>query len=111
MLMKRGCNKTVTVLTPCERGEQHGVATFLREFRDPQPVRVVTAADFKRESNKHQDALSTMWDHERDEFRAVLSLLSALQSRDSLAIARAREYVERAHKIKRDRDEKSRVLP
>lgn len=109
--MKRGRNNTVTVLIPCESREQQGLATFLQEFGSPQPVRAVTDADFKRGSKKHEEALRAMWDYEKEQFRAVLALLTALQSGDAVAINHAREHVRRAHKIRREGDEKLGVLP
>jgi hypothetical protein len=110
-MMQRGSNKAVTVLIPCEPREQQGLATFLQEFAEAQPVRVVTDADFKAGSKKRTEALSAMWDYEKEQFRAVLALLKALQSKDDLAIANAREHVRRAGEIRRAGDKKRGAVP
>ncbi|HWZ45955.1 MAG TPA: hypothetical protein VNW97_20955 [Candidatus Saccharimonadales bacterium] len=110
MIMKRVRNKAVTqisILVPCGRNEQHGVATFLFEGRAPKPVRVVTDADFREGSKGHHKTLGTMQDYEIEQFMAVLMLLRALTSKDKLAIAYARERVTKAHKLKREADKKS----
>lgn len=111
LLVKRDSNNAVTVLVPCELRGQQGLATFLAEFGDPQPVRAVTAADFRPKSKKHQEAVNAMWDYEREQFIAVLALLKALQSRDDLAITSARERVRRAMELKQRADEKSGAIP
>src|SRR5436309_1490899 len=105
--MKRGSNKAVTqisILIPCGKHERHGVATFLFEGKEPKSVRAVTDADFRLRAKGHDQALKSMWDYEREQFMAVLMLLRALQSKDTLAIAHARERVTKAQILKRDAD-------
>lgn len=111
LLVKRDHYNAVTILVPCESRDQQGWATFLREFDAPQPVRAVTAADFRAKSKKHQEAVSMMWDYEKEQLIAVSALLSALQSRDDLAITSARERVRRAMHLKRQADQKSGAVP
>ena len=112
MLVQRDSNNAVTVLIPCEARDQKGVATFLTEFGDdPQPVRAVTAADFRPKSQKQQEAVSAMWDYEREQLIAVFALLKAQQSRDALAITSARERVRHAMELKQRADEKSGAIP
>lgn len=111
LLVKRDSNNTVTILIPCEVCDQEGVATFLPEFFDPQPVRTVKEADFRPKSAMHQDAIGTMWDYEREQLITALALVKAWQSRDHLAIAHARERLQRAMQLKRRADDKSGVMP
>jgi hypothetical protein len=100
LIVQRPRNNTVTegipVLVPCGPEEQEGLATFLPELATPQPVRVVTDAEFKSKRGLYK-ALSTMEDYEREQFRAVGSLLSALQADDQQAVVRARQYVAQAY--------------
>ena len=68
MLMQRGHINTVTegipVLIPCSPEKKDGLSTFLPELAEPQPVRVVTDAEFKSERGLNK-ALSTMGRYER----------------------------------------------
>jgi hypothetical protein len=112
--MSRGQYDAVTnvpVLIPCTTEEQDGVATFLREGAVPMPVRSVTDVDFRSSSKRHKEALSEMWDYEREQFIAVLDLLRALPSRDKLAVTRARQHVSRALSLKRDSDRGTGITP
>ena len=52
-----------------------------------------------------------MWDYEREQFIAVLDLLKTLQSRDKLAVVRARQHVTRALRLKREGDRKAGIAP
>ena len=87
------------------------MATFQLELHTPQPVRVVTSDDFRLTSKKHQEARSTMPDHEREQFMAVLALCKTLQTEDKLAIARARAHATRALSLKREGDRKLGIMP
>jgi hypothetical protein len=114
MLMQRRYINTVTefpVLVPCAPKDQDGLATFLTELSNTQPVRVVTEADFSSNSRRLKLALSAMWDYEREQFKAIIALLSALQSDDKLAIARARGFVAQALALKREGDKKLGLIP
>jgi hypothetical protein len=114
MLMQRDRNKTVTqlvVLVPCQPEEQDGVATFLTELASPQPVRVVVDADFSAGTRQMKQAISAMFDYEGERFKAVLGLVSALQTRDGLAIANARNSVMKALTMIREGDKKLGVMP
>ena len=111
--MQRGCINTVTdipILIPCRPEEQDGSATFLREFAQPQPVRVVSSAEFKSKRGL-KEALSSMEASERDHFSAISSLASALHNEDKLWIARARELVEQGYRKKREDDSKLGITP
>jgi hypothetical protein len=112
-LMQRFRINTVTaipILIPCRPEEQDGLATFLRELAQPQPVRVVTKAEFQSERGLKK-VLSSMDDTERDHFLAVSALVHALQTKDKLAIARARGLVEQGYAKKREADRKLGITP
>jgi hypothetical protein len=83
------------------------VATFLRELSAPVPVRAVTDVNFKSGSKRHREAVSEMWDYEREQFLAVLDLMQTLPSSDKLTVARARQHVIQALAIKREGDRKT----
>jgi hypothetical protein len=111
--MQRVRINTVTdfaVLIPCDPKNQDGLATFLPELATPQPVRVVTEADFKS-GPRVKEALSAMWDYERKQFNAISALLTALQKKDRLAIVRARGFVTKALALKREGDRKLGITP
>jgi hypothetical protein len=112
--MQRRQTKAVTkisILIPCRPEEQDGLATFLPELAQPQPVRIVTDAVLNPRSREFKEALSTMWDDQREQFKATLLLLGALQSKDQLAIVRARNYVKQALTIKHGGDKKLGIVP
>jgi len=110
-LVKRDRNNTVTVLIPCKESEKQGLATFLPEFGDAQPVRAVTAADLRPTAQKHQEAVNEMRNYEREQMIAVTALLKELQSRDRLAVTGARERLRHAMELKRRADAKSGAVP
>lgn len=113
LLMQRSSSKAVTgdilILTPCDPKDQDGLATFGIELAVPQPVRVVEGTEITELGLRN--ALKQMRDYEREEFRAVGALLSAFQSKDELALARARDHVARAHALKREGDRKLGIIP
>jgi len=110
LLVQRDRIKTVTqdlpILVPCGSSEQDGVATFGPEFGTPKPVRVVSNADFGCKSRGMKEALSGMWVEEREQFRAILALISGLRKQDRLAIAKARDHVGRALAARYETDKK-----
>jgi len=114
VLVQRAHINTVTdlaVLVPCDLKDKDGLATFLPELAGTQPVRVVTLDDLKSNQRRFKQALNTMWDYEREQFEAVLALLSALQRKDKLAISRARGFVTQALALKREGDRKLGISP
>jgi hypothetical protein len=114
MIMKRGRTNTVTripILIPCDTHEQIRVATFLTEFNMPRPVRPVTDADFSSTSRQREEVENTMSDYEKEQFMAVLALLSALGTKDRLAVARARAKATQALALKREADKKLGIMP
>ncbi len=114
LLVQRTHINTVTarlpILMPCPE-RQEGFATFLTEFATPVPVRVVTEEDFKPKARGMSKALSEMWEEEREQFKAVLGLLTGLQQDDELAISRARTHVRNALALKREGDKKLGIAP
>jgi hypothetical protein len=112
--MQRLRNNTVTegipVLVSCRPTEQNGVATFLPELAAPGPVRVITDVEL-RSKRGLIEALSTMKDYEREQFRAVGSLLSALQTQDISGFALARQRVANAFALKHATDSKLGFVP
>jgi hypothetical protein len=81
---------TIPVLISCSRDEQQGEATFEAHGG---PVREVTAKDFDKKTGKHRKFLDAMQDHERQHFAGVVGLLRAIEERDSVAVAKARQQL------------------
>jgi hypothetical protein len=112
--MRRYRNNTVTegiaVLLPCRPSEQDGVATFLVELAKLTPVRRINVAEFTS-ARRLNEALNSMEDYEREHFRAVGSLLSALQSQDESALVRARQLVDKGFGLKHASDIKLGIVP
>ncbi len=103
-------SEDIPILIPCGPEDQDGLATFLPELATPEPVRVVSNAEFRSEGGLKK-ALSTMDEGEREQFRAVGAFLRALQTEDKLAIARARKLVAQAYALKREGDRKLGFIP
>jgi hypothetical protein len=114
--MQRVRSNTVThdlpILVPCNREEQDGVATFAFELSPhPESIRVVTAADFQRNGRGLKEAIGTMWDDEREQFRAVLRLMTGIQRRDELEMAEARRHVAQILALRNAGDKKLGITP
>jgi hypothetical protein len=100
----------IPILIPCRPTEQDGVATFLPELASPEPVRIITDAEFKSKRGLNE-ALGAMEDYEREQFRAIGSLLSTSQTEDHSARVRARQHVAQAYALKHASDSKLGIVP
>jgi hypothetical protein len=70
-----------------------GEATFQMELGAPQPVRAVTLPELKAAAKKLKGSAGEM-------FFALLALRDALESRDELALQKAKERLERAYALR-----------
>lgn len=101
--MTRDHYETVTskesfaILIPASREEAMGEATFLSESMpgvvSPVSVRPVTSRDVK-------DAAAKLKGVDGKQFNALLALRGALEARDELALADARERMERVYQLR-----------
>jgi hypothetical protein len=97
--MIRDQYKTVTskgsfaILIPASRKEAIGEATFQIEVGKIQPVRAVTLQDLKKTAKGLKGA-------EGARFDALLALKGALEAGDKLALAKAKERLERAYQMR-----------
>jgi hypothetical protein len=92
--------KTVTskesfvILVPASPENAAGEGNFLGELYGPQPVRVVTLPELKKEGLKLRDSAGAM-------FFALLALRDALESRDDLALQDSKARLERAYLLRK----------
>ena len=93
--MKRNQYKTVTskesfaILIPASGAEEEGEATFLVEFGGPPKVRAATLKDLRKTAKELKGAVAAHFD-------ALLAMRSALESRDELALSKAKDRLGRA---------------
>jgi hypothetical protein len=97
--MERDRYKTVTnkesfaILIPASPEEAMGEATFLCELGQPVPVRAVTGNELRIAGVKMRGV-------EGDQFFALLALRGALEARDELALAKAKERLEKVYRLR-----------
>lgn len=97
--MERDSHKAVTskesfaLLIPASLSDAEGQSTFQMEFGSPQLVRAITVQELKKAGVKMQGASGAM-------FWALLALRSALEAKDALALAAAKERLEHAYRLR-----------
>jgi hypothetical protein len=94
--MERDQYKAVTgfaLLVPASGSEARGEATFASEAFGPSHVRAITLEEVRAAAKKLKGT-------EAARFDALLSLRDALESRDPLALERAKERMERLYRLR-----------
>jgi hypothetical protein len=97
--VKRDPYKTVTskesfaILIPTSPEKAMGEATFQQEFGQPVPVRAVTLEELKSAPRKMKGEAG-------DYFLALLTLKGALEGRDELQFAKAKDRLEKVYRLR-----------
>ncbi|MGO9325227.1 MAG: hypothetical protein ACLP07_11760 [Terracidiphilus sp.] len=97
--MERVRYETVTrkesfaILIPASPEEASGEATFQMEFGGPQSVRAIRLQELKKTARELKGAAAAHFD-------ALLALRGALETGDTLALAKAKERLERAYRLR-----------
>jgi hypothetical protein len=86
--------ESFVILVPASLENAAGEGNFLPELYGPQPVRVVTLPELKKEGLKLRDSAGAM-------FFALLALRDALESRDDLALEDSKARLERAYLLRK----------